>query len=133
MLCSTPITDFPITVRQLGDLPVYYMHGRKQPDFFVLYLGLVNYIKHVKAEVVCEGGASIVVIYPTPETHWYEEKDGKEVECTPTSDLPTEIELPMGWCLGVEAQKDSIRIIGVRMGAVDNNTSRDFPFTVEKV
>lgn len=133
MLCSTPITDFPITVRQQGDLEVSYMHGCKRGDYFVLYLGLKHYMKHFEAEVVCEGGASIVLISPTPETHWYEEKDGEEVRCTPTSQLPTEIELPQGWYLGVDVQKDSLRITGIRMETVDlQGIGSEFPFHVEE-
>jgi len=73
MLCSPPILDFPITVRQHGDLAVNYMHGSKRGDYFILYLGLEHYAKHFHAEVVCEGGASIVVLSVTPKTHWYEE------------------------------------------------------------
>jgi len=84
------------------------------------------------AKVWCEGGASIVLLSTTKDTHWYEDRDGVEVRCTPSCDLPTEIEFPPGWCLGVDAQKDVVRIIGVRMVDDPEVLSQDVPFTVER-
>ena len=135
MTLSPPFQDFPVIVRQHGDLKVNYMIGRQEKDSFVIYMGLAHYMRHAKAEVVCEGGASIIILSPTPETYWYEFDDtapGTERRCTPLSHGVTEIERPQGWHLGVDVQKDVIRIIGVRMSLASPPVSQDVPFTVEE-
>jgi len=110
-----------------GAIGVEGIHGHVAGNCFVLYVTLRE--KDAEAEVVCEN-PGLVNIFATHQTTTPigEDREGTRRFTPEEMEEPTTIVLPDGWYIGVDLQKHTCRIIGVRH--IDVKGLKKVPFDV---